>query len=238
MGTNTLVVRSGASRGGGVRGGAGSQPSITWDDAKAIEAEIGGVTAVVPELTSSAQVVGEEGNWQTQVIGTTPAWFTVRNLDVDAGEVFSDAEVNGQAKVAVIGQTVATNLFGDLSPVGQTIRINRIPFQVVGLAEAKGMSPFGTDNDDRVVIPVTAYTSKISRGGVQKYIGGSLLVATPSRDATVKAQAAIGDLLRRRHHPPGRRGRLQRARPIRDRPGPAGERRDHHLARRRRLRST
>jgi putative ABC transport system permease protein len=200
MGTNTLVIRSGASRGGGVRGGAGSQPSITWDDARAIESEIGGITAVVPELQSSnVQVVGEEGNWQTQVVGTTPAWFTVRNLELEAGEPFSDGDVAGQAKVAIIGQTVATNLFGDLSPVGQTIRINRIPFQVIGLAEAKGMSPFGSDNDDRIIIPVTAYTSKIARGGVQKYIGGSLLVSAPSRDATVKAQAAIEELLRQRH---------------------------------------
>ncbi len=198
MGTNTLVVRSGSGRGGGVRGGAGSQPSITWDDVDAIEREIPGVTAVVPELQTRAQVVSEEANWQTSIVGATPAWFTVRNLDLDLGTPFTEAEVAAQAKVAIIGQTVASNLYGDLSPIGETIRINRVPFKVIGVAEKKGMSPWGSDNDDRVIIPVTTYTSKIA-GGLRKYVAGSVLVAAPSTERRKAAQIAIEELLRQRH---------------------------------------
>jgi putative ABC transport system permease protein len=199
MGTNTLQLRSGGGRGGGVRGGAGSQPSITWDDLAKIENEIAGVTAVVPELQSGAQAVSDESNAPTSVVGTTAAWFKVRNVGLVDGEPFGDSEIAGQAKVAVIGPTVAVNLFGDESPMGQTIRINRIPFTVIGLTERKGMAPWGADNDDRVIIPISTYTSKFSRGVAPKYVPGTTLVATSSRDASKKAIDSISELLRRQH---------------------------------------
>jgi putative ABC transport system permease protein len=199
MGTNTLTVRSGSMRNRGARGGAGSQPSLTWDDMAAIESEVTSISVVAPELSSSAQVMSDADNWQTSITGTTPDWFTIRNWTVELGEPLTEADVRGARKVAVLGKTVVTNLFGDgVDPVGQTIRINRIPFEVVGVVGGKGASPWGGDNDDRVIIPVSTFNTKIA-GGLQKYLKGSILVSAASKDATPQAKAEIEALLRERH---------------------------------------
>lgn len=199
MGTNTVMVRSGSSRRGGVRGGAGSQPTITWDDMDAIGAELSTVALVAPELSSRAQVMSDSANWQTAVLGTTPDWFSIRNLDLESGEMFSFADLRSGKKVAVVGKTVSENLFGtDVDPVGETIRINRVPFEIIGLAEEKGASAFGSDNDDRVIVPSTTYGQKIS-GGLQKYVAGTVLASAVSADATGAAKIEIEELLRRRH---------------------------------------
>jgi putative ABC transport system permease protein len=197
MGTDMLVVASGASNQGGARGGAGSQPTLTWDDLSAL-ASAPGVAAVAPQLRSNAQVVGELGNWQTQVVGTSPEYFTIRNWKLAEGEIFSDADNRSGQAVAILGKTVADNLFGEgVDPIGQTIRINRIPFRVVGLAASKGTSAFGGDNDDTVIVPSTAFARRIS-GGLGKYLSGQILVqATPG--GTSATQVVVEDLLRRRH---------------------------------------
>jgi putative ABC transport system permease protein len=198
MGTDLLVVMSGSSRSGGARGGAGSQPTLTWDDLAALRAQVPGVVAVAPQLRSGAQLVGEMGNWQTQVVGTSPEFFTIRNWPMAMGESFTAADDAAGRPVAVLGKTVADNLFGaGVNPVGQTVRINRIPFTVVAVAASKGTSAFGSDNDDTVIIPTSAFGRRIS-GGLQKYVNGQILVqAAPGGSAAAKA--AIEKVLRERH---------------------------------------
>lgn len=199
MGVTTLSVSSGAQRSGGARGAAGSQRTLTWDDLDAIRSEVGPINGAVPEMSTSAQVQSETDNWQTSVVGTAPEWFTIRNWPVEQGEEFSEPDVNGSLKVAVIGQTVATNLYGEgTDPIGLTVRINRMPFTIVGVLSRKGASPNGSDQDDRIVIPFTTFGTKIS-GGLQKFIPGSILVSAASREVTGEVKQQIDTLLRQRH---------------------------------------
>jgi len=197
MGTSTLIVSGGSNQAGGARGGAGSRLTLTWEDLEAIKGlpEVG---AAAPQLRGNAQVVSETSNWQTQINASTPDWFIVRSWKVVAGEQFTAADVAGARKVAVIGKTVATNLFGDEDPVGATIRIDRTPFTVVGVLEAKGTSAFGSDNDDVVLVPTKTYLSKLS-GGNARYLSGQIMVMAASPTQTTAALASISELLRNRH---------------------------------------
>ncbi len=199
MGTNMLVLRSGSSRMGGARGGAGSQPSITWDDLEAIENEAPSVSAVAPRLSTSAQIQAEGANWQTSINGTTPAYFEIRNWEAELGTLFTEQEVTTGAKVAVIGPTVRDNLFGPYAnPVGLSLRIKSVPFEIIGVTKSKGQTGFGGDQDDVVFIPVTTYSAKI-QGGLQKYVNGSIYIGAVSSEATVEAQTEIEQILRARH---------------------------------------
>jgi len=197
MGTSTLIVTSGSSQSGGVRGGAGSRPTLTWADLTAI-GQLPEVAAAAPVLRTNAQLVSETSNWQTQVNGTTAAWFEVRAWQVSAGVPLSDADVSGARKVAVLGKTVADNLFPDQDPLGQTVRIARTPFTVVGVLAKKGTSGFGQDNDDIVVVPTTAFAGKLAPANA-RYLSGQIMVMAASRDRTADAKAAIEELLRGRH---------------------------------------
>jgi len=200
LGTSTLVVTSGSSSAGGARGGAGTQPTLTWDDVAAIR-ELPEVATVAPQLRRNLQLLSETANWQTQVVGSTPEWFVIRNWAVDSGEPLTDADVASQRKVAILGKTVATSLFGDgVDPVGQTIRLDRTPFVVGGVLAAKGTSANGQDNDDTVLVPSSTFASKLGgSGGIAKYLQGQLLVSAVSDARTAEAKAAIEDLLRTRH---------------------------------------
>ncbi|MBK9031283.1 MAG: ABC transporter permease [Myxococcales bacterium] len=196
MGTSTLVVTSGASTAGGARGGAGSQPTLTWTDLDAIRAlpEVG---AAAPQLRGNGQLLADGSNWQAPITATTSAWFTVRAWAAARGELLSPADDAGARKVAVIGKTVATNLFGDDDPIGQTMRIDRTPFIVIGVLEAKGTSAMGQDSDDVVVIPARTFLSKVS-GGNARFLSGQVIVMAASPD-TAGAKLAIEELLRERH---------------------------------------
>jgi putative ABC transport system permease protein len=199
MGTNTLVVTSGSTRTGGARGGAGTQPTITWDDLRAIRG-LDEVARAVPQLRRTVQVQSDVANWQTSVTGTEPEWFDIRAWPIATGEAIDAADVAAARKVAVLGGTVAEELFGyGVDPIGATVRIDRTPFVVIGVAAAKGTSPGGQDNDDVVVIPATTYVTKVGGAGVAKYLPGQILVQAVSDEATSAAQASIEDLLRRLH---------------------------------------
>jgi putative ABC transport system permease protein len=199
IGTNMLVVRAGSSQRGGVRGGAGSRSTLTWDDLEAIRREVPAVRHAAPEVSASAQVMSEEQNWQTTVEGTSPELFDIRNWPMASGRRFTAAEVTNKARVAVLGRTVVNSLFyPGADPVGQQVRINRIPFEVVGVAAEKGTSGRGGDSDDVVLIPATTFSAKV-QGGLQNYIRGSIFVSAISQDATAQAKQGIEDLLRRRH---------------------------------------
>ncbi len=201
MGTNLLVIQSGSSRAGGVRGGFGSQPTLTYDDLKAIQNEIPSVRLAAPELRSNAQLLSEDQNWNAPVIGTTPEYLTIRNWEVELGSPFSQSEVDTSAKVALLGQTVVTNLFGaNADPIGMSIRINQTPFVVVGVLKSKGQSSSGQDFDNVVLVPVSSYRTKIARTNLQQFIQGSIYVNAISEEATAKAQREVSNLLRDRHH--------------------------------------
>ncbi len=200
MGSNMLIVHSGSSRTHGVHGGAGSQPSLTWNDLDAIRTEIPSVRYAAPLLGAAAQVVAEGQNWATTVQGTTPDYFRIRNWAAAQGHAFDDADVAAGAKVAFLGKTVVDNIFGPYAnPVGQVIRVNNTPLEVIGVAASKGQSGWGRDFDDVVFIPVSTFRAKV-QGGLAQFIPGSIFVGATSQATTDVAQKAIESLVRRRHH--------------------------------------
>ncbi len=137
MGSNLLIVRSGAPHRGGVRGGAGSLPTLTVGDAQAI-GQLSRTAEAAPTVMGSVQVVYGPNNWNSSVIGTTPGYLGIRDWRVVEGRDFSDSEALSGVRVALIGQEVARQLFGDEDPVGKSIRIQRSPFRIIGLLDAKG----------------------------------------------------------------------------------------------------
>ncbi|HEY4222657.1 MAG TPA: ABC transporter permease [Myxococcota bacterium] len=198
MGTNLLIVLPGSSTAGGAMGGFGSQPTLTWDDLHAIATELSSVRAASPQLRSNGQVQGDGQNWATSISGTTPAYFEVRNWPAESGRLINQADVDGSAKVVVLGKTVTEKLFGaNVNPTGQSIRIKGVPYDVIGVMAAKGQSPMGQDYDDAVVIPVTTFQTKV-QGGMKRFLTGPILVS--ARDNTARALKQIKDLLRERHH--------------------------------------
>jgi putative ABC transport system permease protein len=200
MGSNLLIVMPGSSTSGGAHGGFGSQPTLTWDDLKAIQNEVPTVRYAAPILRSSAQVMSEDQNWSTQVQGTTPAYFSIRNWPIARGAPLSDSDVESGTKVAVLGQTVVEKLFGaSADPIGQMVRIKNVPFQVIGVLATKGQSAFGQDYDDGVYVPVTTFGSKI-QGGLHNYIAGIVFIGATSASDTTRAETQITNLLRDRHH--------------------------------------
>ncbi len=200
MGTNMLVVQSGSTRSGGMQGGAGSMPSITWDDLRAIQTQVPTVAAAAPVMRSNTPVVAEEQNWSTQVTGTTEDYFIVRNWSIARGAGITRSDVEARAKVVVLGATVAEKLYGaSADPIGQVVRIKNVPFQVVGVAAVKGQSAMGQDYDDAAFVPVTTYQTKI-QGGLQSYLSGQIMIAATSAQTTQLAQQQISELLRERHN--------------------------------------
>ncbi len=200
MGTNLLVVRSGSSQVGGVRGGAGSQPTLTWTDVDAIRNEAGGVKMVSPSMQQRATpLLGDGQNWTTTVEGATPDYFEIRAWTFSQGAGFTESDVTAKTKVAVLGGTVADNLFGAGSnPVGSVVRVANMPFEVVGVLNRKGQSTNGQDADDVVIIPVTTFATKI-QGGLKKYLQGTIYVSAASAADTTRAQTQIEAVLRGRH---------------------------------------
>ena len=200
MGTNMLIVLSGSTSLGGVSGGFGSLPTLTWEDLKAIRSEAPAVRWAAPALTSRVTIMAQDQNWTTTLTGTSPEFFDVRNWTIDRGSLFGDQDLESGAKVIVLGATVSDKLFGPgVDPVGKTVRIRAVPFLVVGLLERKGQSPMGTDYDDAAFIPVSTFQNQI-QGGLQKYIAGIIAVSAISADDTTRAQDEITALLRDRHH--------------------------------------
>jgi putative ABC transport system permease protein len=200
MGTNMLIVLSGTTTTGGVAGGFGSLPTLTWEDLKAVRAQAPAVRWAAPAQMTRATLMAEDQNWSTSLTGSTPEFFDIRNWTIDKGSLFGDADLESGAKVIVLGATVSDKLFGPgVDPVGRTVRIRAVPFLVVGLLQRKGQSPMGTDYDDAAFIPVSTFQNQI-QGGLQKYIAGIIVVSAVSSEDTTRASAEITSLLRDRHH--------------------------------------
>jgi putative ABC transport system permease protein len=200
MGTNLLIVMPGSTTAGGSFGGFGSMPTLTWDDLAAIKNEVPTVKSAAPQLRSNQSIVSDEMNWTTGIIGTSPEYFEIRSWSMASGNLWTQADVDAGSKVVVLGQTVVERLFGKTSnPVGQTVRIGKTPFSVVGVAARKGQSPNGQDYDDTAFIPFTTFAQRI-QGGLGKFLNGSIFVQATSGQTTNRALEDTKALLRDRHH--------------------------------------
>src|SRR5581483_3742305 len=161
LGSNSIVILPGASTSGGIRWGLGSQQTLTEEDARAIATEVGAVEGAAPSVRGAAQTVFANTNWSTIIQGVTPEYLVAREWATAAGKMFGPEDVDAAGKVAVLGQTVADSLFGDSDPVGQSIRIKKVPFTVVGVLEPKGQSAWGQDQDDLILIPISTAKKKV-----------------------------------------------------------------------------
>jgi putative ABC transport system permease protein len=195
MGTNLIMAMPGSSGRGGIRWGAGSITTMVNDDADAIKADCPAVADVAPSTRGIAQCIYGDQNWSTSVMGTTPAYLTVRSWPLESGNMFTDMDVRVANKVCVIGKTVVTNLFLGSDPVGQTIRIKKMPFKVLGVLQARGQNAFGQDQDDTILIPVTTAQKKML--GIT-YLH-MMMISARSADLITIAQDQITSLLRQRH---------------------------------------
>lgn len=198
MGSNLLIILPGTTTAGGVRMGMGASPTLSLGDAEAIRRECPAVLEVAPNHNGVAQVIAGNVNWSTAVIGSTPGFMLVRDWPLESGQPFTDQDVKSATKVALLGKTVVDNLFGALDPLGQVIRIKKIPFLVIGVLARKGQSATGQDQDDAVYIPVTTAQKKIF-GTAFPGMVRSIAVKAHSTDDLERAEAQITSLLRQRH---------------------------------------
>ncbi len=200
IGSNMMIVMPGSTTSGGLRLGFGSTLTLSEDDARAIALEVPMVQAVAPSMRGTAQVVFGNQNWSTIVQGATPDYLEVRDWGLDTGRSVAQEDLDGATKVVVLGRTVVENLFGDGDPLGQIVRIKKVPFTVVGVLSPKGQSAWGQDQDDVVLIPLSTAKKKVL--GVSQAnarMVGVIAVKVRSGDQMAEAEAQITDLLRQRH---------------------------------------
>lgn len=195
LGTNMLIVTAGTSQAGGVSQGAGTFNRLSVEDAEKLEREALLLSAVSPVIFSRAQVIGGQGNWRTMINGVSTEYFTIRDWQVAEGELFSEADVRGMRKVALLGHTVAASLFPAGDAVGQQVQIRSVPFRVAGVLAAKGQTASGADQDDVVVVPYTTARSRLSGWARVQQI----LASTYSPGDIAPAQEEIRSLLRESH---------------------------------------
>jgi putative ABC transport system permease protein len=198
LGQNTVMIFSGNLRRGGFSMGFGSAGTLTKEDMAAIEREVPGVLAISPEVRGNAQVAVGNQNLSTSVLGVSASYPDFRNWTFTSGGPFSDQDVKSQAKVALIGKTTSTQLFGEQDPIGQTIRIKSAPFTVVGLLNPKGSGFGGQDQDDVIMIPWTSAMTRLTGGTTFR----NLSLQGASADQLEEISADISSLLRQRHRIP------------------------------------
>jgi putative ABC transport system permease protein len=198
IGSNILLVIPGSTTSGGLRMGAGSTPTLTYDDAKAIQTECPAVSYAAPTVRGAAQVVYGNMNWSTIIMGITPNYLSVRDWPVVEGRNLTQSDVDAATKNCLLGQTVAENLFGAEDPIGKIIRIKSVPFTVVGLMDSKGQSPQGSDQDDIIYIPLKTAQRKLFGSQFPDTVGAILVQAKSEQDLDI-AQDEITSLLNQRH---------------------------------------
>jgi putative ABC transport system permease protein len=198
LGSNVLIISSGSATSGGVRMGSGSIPTLTVEDAEAIGKEISVVKYAAPRLNGVAQVVFQNQNWSTFTRATTPEALLIRNWPVVQGRSMIRADVLGAKKVCLLGRTVADQLFGHMNPVGQVVRINQFPFQVIGVLGQKGQTTWGHDQDDIVYVPLTTGQRLLFSAQFPGMVN-SIRVQAKEAKVLKRAEEEIGRLLRQRH---------------------------------------
>lgn len=195
LGSNMLIISPGSSNRSGPRGAAGSKTNLKYEDAKAIESKVKYIDYVSPMASGNYQIVNGNQNWNTSVQGVTPGYLDIKSLSVQSGSFISQENMNKRDRVAVIGATVAENLFGTENPVGKKIRVNNQPFRVIGLLESKGQSSMGQDQDDVVIIPLTTAQERVL--GIT-YVN-AINVQVSDAKYMDQVQEDIETLLRQRH---------------------------------------
>src|SRR6266436_462431 len=195
LGENVIQIFSGSFTRGGVHSGWGGAGTLTVDDAEAIQREIPGITVVSPEVRSTTQIAAANQNWATQIQGESADYLTLRQWPLTAGAMFTEQDVRSANKVAVIGQTIADQLFPGEEPIGQILRIKSAPFIIVGLLKPKGMSMMGSDQDDVVIVPYTSAMKRLFGLTTVRTIN----VQTASASLLNPVQEQITALMRQRH---------------------------------------
>ena len=199
MGSNLLIVLSGSSTSGGLRFGSGTVPTLTVDDAKAIQNEIPDVRYVAPSQRGTVQIIFGNQNWSTVADGTTPEVLFIRDWSLESGRPFTQQDLDGATKVCLLGETVVENLFGGIDPIGQIVRIKKVPFTVIGVLASKGQTTFGQDQDDTIIVPLTTAQKKLF--GMQfPGMVRTIAVQAKTPEAMSSVENQINDLLRQRHH--------------------------------------
>ncbi len=200
LGSNLLLILSGTTTAGGVRMGFGSNQTISEDDALAIPREIPEAMAA-PALRGTAQLIWGNTNWSTVIFGVTPDYLEVRQWELNSGRAFDATDMAGATKVCMIGQTVARQLFGGADPLGQSIRVRRVPFTVIGVLESKGQSMMGHDQDDLVLMPITTARKRVlgaANPAKQRSVGTIWIKVAEGYDMKA-AEEQVRSLLRQRH---------------------------------------
>ncbi len=199
LGSNLIMLLPGSVTAGGARMGSGTRNTLTEDDSYAIQREIQEIQAAAPQLRGTGQVVAGNNNWSTVFYGITPEYFEVRNWVISTGKGFEPADLSGSTKVALLGETVRRNLFGDLDPIGQVIRIRKVPFTVIGTLQSKGQSLMGQDQDDVILMPVSTARNRVLGGNAKLRSVGSIFVKVREDADMAEAEEQIKNLLRQRH---------------------------------------
>jgi putative ABC transport system permease protein len=199
LGSNIMLVLPGGVTAGGVRLGAQTGQALTEEDALAIAKDIPEVQVAAPSMRTGAQVVAGNNNWSTSVFGTTNDYLEAREWPLSSGRTFEAAEMQGSAKVAIIGVTTAQQLFGDADPMDQVIRVKKVPVTIIGVLEKKGQNMMGQDQDDIVILPISTYRNRIQggSGGKLKRVG-SISVKVKEGQSMKAAEDGIKELLRQR----------------------------------------
>ena len=198
IGSNIILVIPGSTTSGGMRSGSGGTQTLTSDDVKAIMTDCPSVEMAAPTVRTSGLVVYGNMNWSTIIMGSTPELFEIREWGVVSGRSIGQQDEDGAAKVCLLGQTVADNLFGAVDPVGKIIRIKKVPFTVVGLLDRKGQSPQGTDQDDTIFVPLRTAQRNLVRSQFTNSVG-AVIVKAKSEALLAKAEEEINSLLNQRH---------------------------------------
>ena len=199
LGSNLMIIIPGSTTASGVRLGAGANQNLTEDDASAIAKEIPEVQVAAPSNRGTGQVIAGNNNWSTQIYGVTPDYFEAREWPLAAGRMFEAPELSGSSKVAIVGQTVARQLFGDMDPMDQTIRIKNVPFIIIGVLDRKGQSMLGQDQDDVIMVPLSTARNRLfgnAQGKLRRV--GTIQVKVREGADMSDAEDKIRELLRQR----------------------------------------
>ncbi len=198
MGTNLFVILSSSSSNSGSRSGSGNSSALSIDDASAI-GDLDDIEMIAPISTGNAQIIYAGNNWNTSIIGTTSSYFSIRRWNTESGEIFTEADIRSVSRVAIVGKTVAENLFGENDPIGQIISVKKTPFTVIGLLESKGQSFDGRDQDDVVIVPITTAQRKLFGNQIPGSVRMIMAQAKSEKYMGI-AEDTITDLIRQRHN--------------------------------------
>jgi putative ABC transport system permease protein len=200
IGSNLIIVLSGSVTSSGIRMGTGNAQTLTEEDARSIIRECDSAAMAAPAVRGGVQTVFGNNNWGTQVLGTTPDYLPIRDLEIEKGQPFTNSDVESAAKVALLGKTVIDNLFYGENPVGQIIRIKTVPFTVIGTLVPKGQSPTGQDQDDVILMPISTAKKKVIGTSQANYAAVGSIMVQAREGRTYDVQDQMRSLLRQRHH--------------------------------------